>query len=312
MFFEKLCLYTANPNGDFAWEFDEIRFVSRELVRMYFPVWNHGQHFGISIDGVKSGYLAALANDNSRWIRTPKVVVTNNNRSRIQFVDNRLINVGTAIGGHTLSAAAIVNRAPDFTEAPREATEVVTRAPQTLSSRLSNDVIIPVRRSSGDGEAAPIIEMASGDATQNALAYASLGGASRDRDIRRTYFERGIETAQNNGNDELLEDIKRQMEEIEQITELSVHDRLATVERDLLAKAENARNILMTGRNLDSNTRQKIERFIQLVNRHLSSANDAKSGLTAQINPQQMELAEQLELINNRMSITLNEFTKYM
>ena len=156
--FEKLCFYTANPNGHFSGEFDEIRLLSREVAKLYFPVWNYGKHFGISIDQVKSNYVESLADDHGRWLKTPKIVVTDNKRSRMLLSENRFVNVGTAIGGHTLTTDVIIDKTADFTEETREAITVVDRnvsqpAKDVIPVNLQQQVIIiqPLNGSIFDG-----------------------------------------------------------------------------------------------------------------------------------------------------------------
>ena len=91
--FSKLCNYVSYPNGEYSSDYSSIRYLSGEITKLYWPIWLNAKYFGINIEKVKDDYVTALITDNENWIKTPKVVVTNNSFGRTQVGDNTYINV---------------------------------------------------------------------------------------------------------------------------------------------------------------------------------------------------------------------------
>lgn len=126
--FSKLCNYVSYPNGEYSSDYSSIRYLSGEITKLYWPIWLNAKYFGINIEKVKDDYVTALITDNENWIKTPKVVVTNNSFGRTQVGDNTYINVSGMIGGHSLSSSVKKTQA-DRTEKVRTVIAVLRTTP---------------------------------------------------------------------------------------------------------------------------------------------------------------------------------------
>lgn len=126
--FNKLCNYVSYPNGEYTSDYSSIRHLSREITELYWPIWLSAKYFGINMEKVKDDYIAALKTDNGLWMKTPKVVVTNNKVGQTKVGEDTYINVTGTVGGHSLNAS-IQNKPIDNTEKVRTVIGVLRTTP---------------------------------------------------------------------------------------------------------------------------------------------------------------------------------------
>jgi hypothetical protein len=126
--FNKLCNYVSYPNGEYTSDYSSIRYLSREITKLYWPIWLNAKYFGINMEKVKDDYIAALKTDNGLWMKTPKIVVTNNKVGQTKVGDDIYINVTGRVGGHSLTAS-IQNKPIDNTEKVRTVIGVLRTTP---------------------------------------------------------------------------------------------------------------------------------------------------------------------------------------
>ncbi|MDD2437895.1 MAG: hypothetical protein PHG27_04295 [Massilibacteroides sp.] len=126
--FNKLCNYVSYPNGEYTSDYSSIRYLSREITKLYWPIWLNAKYFGINMEKVKDDYIAALKTDNGLWMKTPKVVVTNNKVGQTKVGEDTYINVTGTVGGHSLNAS-IQNKPIDNTEKVRTVIGVLRTTP---------------------------------------------------------------------------------------------------------------------------------------------------------------------------------------
>ncbi|GEM_PF-4269319 len=124
--FEKLCSYVSYPNGYTSTDYARIRNISGEITKLYWPIWIYAGYFGISMEKVKNDYVKSLADDNGKWMKTPKIVVIDNKVGRVQIAEGKYITPqGAVVGGHTLSRP-VETKSADFSKKPRAVNDVVT------------------------------------------------------------------------------------------------------------------------------------------------------------------------------------------
>lgn len=126
--FNKLCNYVSYPNGEYTSVYSSIRYLSREITKLYWPIWLNAKYFKINMEKVKDDYIAALKSDNGLWMKTPKVVVTNNKVGQTKIGEDTYINVIGTVGGHSLNAS-IQNKPIDNTEKVRTVIGVLRTTP---------------------------------------------------------------------------------------------------------------------------------------------------------------------------------------
>ena len=102
--FDLLCNYVAFPNGRYGSEYDRVRLLSQEVTKLYWPVWIHAGYFGIDMCMVRDKYVKTLEADTTQWMKTPKVVVTDNKAGRTQVAGDKFITIFGKVGGHSLTA----------------------------------------------------------------------------------------------------------------------------------------------------------------------------------------------------------------
>jgi hypothetical protein len=139
--FEMLCKYVAYPNGNYSSDYRRIRHLSHEITNLYWTVWLYAKYFNISMETVKNKYVTALQNDNSRWLKTPKIVVTDNQKGRIRVGENTYITVGGCIGGHSIPATVPAKPA-DYSARPQDREKIMGTSKFTWVNNKAPEVKI--------------------------------------------------------------------------------------------------------------------------------------------------------------------------